>query len=238
MENIIIHQAESRGGANHGWLQTYHSFSFARYYNPERMNFGVLRVLNDDTIAPGMGFGRHPHDNMEIITIPLEGALEHQDSMGNVQVIRKGDVQVMSAGTGIYHSEYNHSKTQLVKLLQIWIIPDKRNVEPRYDQITLQTQDKENKLVQILSPDPEDAGVWIHQQAWFHIGTFDQGKEVQYTLKKETNGIYAFILEGSFSVNGQKLNQRDGIGISGVQSINIQSTQNQAEILLMEVPLH
>ncbi len=163
--NSIIHRAETRGHANHGWLDTHHTFSFANYYNPERMHFGVLRVLNDDRVAAGMGFGTHPHDNMEIISIPLEGDLEHKDSMGNVSVIKNGDIQVMSAGTGITHSEYNRNKNSEVRFLQIWVFPNKKNVTPRYDQITLKDSDRYNKFQQILSPYPEDEGVWIHQNA-------------------------------------------------------------------------
>jgi quercetin 2,3-dioxygenase len=166
----IFHSSSSRGHANHGWLKSHHSFSFANYYNPEKIHFGALRVLNDDYVAPGMGFGEHPHQNMEIISIPLEGDLEHKDSMGNVTVIKHGDIQVMSAGTGVYHSEYNKSKSNSVKFLQIWVIPNKENVKPRYDQITLNLKDRENKLQQILSPDANDEGVWIHQDAWFHLG--------------------------------------------------------------------
>jgi quercetin 2,3-dioxygenase len=175
MKNTILHKAETRGNADHGWLHSRHTFSFAGYYDPERVHFGVLRVLNDDTVAPGMGFGTHPHENMEIISIPLEGDLEHKDSMGNVSVIRHGDVQVMSAGTGITHSEYNKNKDRPVKFLQIWVFPDKENLTPRYDQVTLNIDDRHNKLQQILSPDPDDPGVWIHQNAWFHLGKFDEG---------------------------------------------------------------
>ena len=171
----IFHPANTRGHANHGWLDAYHSFSFGHYYNPEKVNFGSLRVLNDDTVAGGMGFGTHPHDNMEIISIPLEGDLEHKDSMGNVAVIKSGDVQVMSAGTGIYHSEYNKNKDKQVKLLQIWVVPNQRGVVPRYDQISLDTSDRHNKLQQIVSPNADDAGVWIYQNAWFHLGTLEAG---------------------------------------------------------------
>src|SRR5690606_20497754 len=170
----IIHRANTRGYANHGWLKSYHTFSFANYYDPERMHFGALRVLNDDTVAGGMGFGKHPHNNMEIISIPLDGDLEHQDSMGNTAVIRNGDIQVMSAGTGIYHSEYNKNKDKPVKFLQIWVIPNKGNVEPRYDQVTLNVADRHNKLQQIVSPKDGGEGVWIHQDAWFHLGKFDE----------------------------------------------------------------
>ena len=183
MSNIILHKADTRGNANHGWLQSRHTFSFANYYNPERMNFGALRVLNDDSVAAGMGFGTHPHDNMEIISIPLEGDLEHKDSMGNISVIKHGDIQVMSAGTGIFHSEYNKNKDRLVKFLQIWVFPDKKNVTPRYDQITLDLADRHNKLQQILSPDAEDTGVWIHQKAWFHLGKFEKGISTEYKIK-------------------------------------------------------
>ena len=176
MSKIIIHKADSRGEANHGWLHSFHSFSFAGYYNPEKIHFGALRVLNDDTVAGGMGFGTHPHDNMEIISIPLEGDLEHKDSMGNVAVIKKGDIQVMSAGTGIQHSEKNKNSNQAVKFLQIWVFPNKKNVTPRYDQISLNLNDRHNKLQQILSPNANDEGVWIHQDAWFHLGNFENEK--------------------------------------------------------------
>lgn len=236
MANTVLHKAETRGHANHGWLNSWHSFSFASYYNPERMHFGVLRVLNDDTVESGMGFGTHPHDNMEIISIPLEGDLEHKDSMGNVAVIRNGDIQVMSAGTGISHSEYNRNKESLVKFLQIWVFPNKRNVKPRYDQITLNLADRKNKLQQILSPNPDDEGVWIHQDAWFHLADFDQGVATDYTIKKSGNGVYAFVLKGDITINDQPLNTRDGLGIWDTDKISIKADSN-AEFLLMEVPM-
>ena len=238
MSNFIIHRAETRGHANHGWLNSYHTFSFANYYHPERIHFGVLRVLNDDTVEAGMGFGKHPHDNMEIISIPLEGDLQHQDSMGNTAVIRKGDIQVMSAGTGIQHSEFNASKTDAVKFLQIWVFPKTRNVTPRYDQITLDITDRHNKLQQILSPNPDDEGVWIHQDAWFHLGKFDQGIVTNYQIKKPGNGLYAFVLKGNFTIDGNPLNTRDGLGISDISDVTIQSDSDDSEILLMEVPMH
>jgi len=237
MSNTVLHKAETRGNANHGWLQSYHTFSFANYYNPERMHFGVLRVLNDDTVQGGMGFGTHPHDNMEIISIPLEGDLEHKDSMGNVAVIRNGDVQVMSAGTGIQHSEKNKNGHQQVKFLQIWVFPNKRNVEPRYDQITLDPAERKNKLQQILSPNPDDAGVWIHQNAWFHLGEFEAGKTTEYQIKASGNGVYAFVLSGDVTINGQSLNSRDGLGIWDTQKISIESNSH-SELLLMEVPMN
>jgi len=235
--NTVIHKAETRGHANHGWLKSHHTFSFANYHNPERMNFGVLRVLNDDQVDPGKGFGTHPHDNMEIISIPLSGDLEHKDSMGNVAIIREGDVQVMSAGTGIYHSEYNKNEDTNVKFLQIWVLPNKKNVEPRYDQISIKNIEKENKLYQILSPSKEDQGVWINQEAWFNIGKFTKGNSDEYIIQKSGNGVYAFILEGEVEINNEKLSKRDGMGIWDTDSVKVKATEN-ARVLLMEVPMN
>jgi redox-sensitive bicupin YhaK (pirin superfamily) len=237
MANTILHKADTRGHANHGWLDSHHSFSFANYYNPDRMHFGVLRVLNDDTVAPGMGFGTHPHDNMEIISIPLEGDLEHKDSMGTVSVIKHGDIQVMSAGSGITHSEYNKNKDSEVKFLQIWVFPSQKNVTPRYDQITLNMEDRHNKFQQILSPNKEDAGVWIYQDAWFHLGKFDKGIKTDYSVKRKNNGAYFFILSGEATVNGQILSKRDGFGVWGTDKIEITSNSDNTEILLMDVPM-
>lgn len=231
-----MHKAETRGDANHGWLHSRHTFSFANYYNPERMHFGVLRVLNDDIVAGGEGFSKHPHDNMEIISIPLEGDLEHKDSMGNVKVIRNGDIQVMSAGTGIQHSEYNKNSDKQVKFLQIWVFPDKKNVTPRYDQITLKSTDRHNIFQQILSPNPDDAGVWIHQRAWFHLAQFDTNHSQVYTMKNKANGLYVFNLNGMIKVNNQLLNARDGYGIWNVEEVTIKADAS-AEFLLMEVPM-
>ena len=234
--NNILHKADTRGKADFGWLKANYSFSFANYYNPDRIHFGVLRVLNDDHVAAGMGFSTHPHDNMEIITIPLEGTIAHKDSMGNSGTITAGEIQVMSAGTGIYHSEFNHSADQDLKLFQIWIFPNKENVTPRYDQMRLQ-EEKRNHWNQILSPNPDDAGVWIHQDAWFHMGSFDAGVNTTYTLKKPaTHGVYAMIVEGNATINGQALNRRDGFGIWNVTELNIQA-DSDARILLMEVPM-
>ena len=236
MENTVLHKADTRGHADHGWLNAYHSFSFASWYNPDRVQFGTLRVLNDDTVAAGMGFGTHPHDNMEIITIPLEGDLAHKDSMGNTEVIKNGDVQVMSAGTGIQHSEFNPNDNQRTKLLQIWVFPNKKNVEPRYQQITLNPEDRNNKLQQILSPNADDAGVWIHQDAWFNLGKFDKAISTTYALKKEGNGVYAFVLSGTITVNGQELTNRDGLGITDFETLEIKA-MTDAEFLLMEIPM-
>ena len=233
----VLHTAESRGDANHGWLHSKHSFSFANYYNPAKTHFGVLRVLNDDFVAAGMGFGLHPHDNMEIISIPLEGDLAHQDSMGNQTVIKHGDIQVMSAGTGVKHSEFNHNKDKPVKFLQIWVMPNKKNVTPRYDQITLDPANRINTLQQILSPNPDDAGVWIHQDAWFHIGKFDLDFTTTYNLKKAGNGMYAFVLYGSFELAGHKLEERDALGITDFDQFELKALTKDAEILLMEIPM-
>lgn len=236
MANFTIHKSDTRGGVDLGWLKSRHTFSFSHYYDPERVHFGALRVLNDDIVSEGKGFGTHPHENMEIISIPLEGDLEHKDSMGNTTVIKKGDIQVMSAGTGVYHSEYNRNRDQAVKFLQIWIFPNKKNVQPRYDQISLDLKDRHNTLQQVLSPNPDDAGVWIHQDAWFHITHMDANTSLNYTLKKSGNGVYAFVIKGNVTINDQVLHDRDGLGIWDVTDLSI-SAQSETELLLMEVPM-
>jgi quercetin 2,3-dioxygenase len=233
----VLHKAETRGFADHGWLKANHYFSFANYYDPNRIHFGVLRVVNDDFIAGGGGFPTHPHDNMEIITIPLEGDLAHKDSMGNSSVIKHGDIQVMSAGKGIRHSEFNASSTNHVKLFQIWLFPNKKNVTPRYDQLSLNVKDRENKLQQILSPNPDDDGVWIHQDAWFYMGKFDNGKSINYAIKRPQNGVYAIVVKGEFEIEGEILKQRDAIGIYDTDVINIVSKNKESEILLMDIPM-
>lgn len=234
--NTIIHKAHSRGYADHGWLKSYHTFSFAGYNNSSRMHFGALRVLNDDFVAGGNGFGRHPHSNMEIISIPLEGTLAHGDSMGNEGTIQPNEIQVMSAGTGVAHSEFNGSETDPVRFLQIWLFPNQENVTPRYDQITIDPADRKNKLQQIISPNPEDEGSWIHQDAWFHLTDLDAGNEVVYTLKGEGTGVYIFLLEGKLEVAGEKLSRRDAIGVTDAQEIVLKASQN-ASVLIMEVPM-
>lgn len=202
------------------------------------MRFGVLRVLNDDEVAPSMGFGAHPHDNMEIISIPLSGELKHKDSMGNEAIIKTGEIQVMSAGTGIQHSEFNASTSNPVKFLQIWLFPNKQNVTPRYDQIQLPDLAEHNKLHQVLSPNKEDAGVWIHQNAWFHMGTFDAGKAQSYTLKDSRNGLYLFMIEGHIEIEGETLRARDSIGLSDLNEVSFTSVAENTRLLLMEVPMH
>ncbi|SET81073.1 pirin family protein [Hymenobacter actinosclerus] len=232
----VLHPADSRGHANHGWLDSHHTFSFAGYHNPDRMHFGMLRVLNDDTVAGGRGFGAHAHDNMEIISIPLEGTLEHQDDAGNHGLIRPGDVQVMSAGSGIRHSEKNHSATQEVRFLQIWLFPDQRNVTPRYDQQHFAAAGRHNQFQQVISPSADDAGVWIHQQAWFHLADFEAGHAADYQLKKPGNGLYVFVLEGTATVAGQPLQRRDGLGLWETDSVTIQA-DSATRLLLMEIPM-
>ncbi len=233
----ILHKANTRGHANHGWLDSYHTFSFAGYHDPQRIHFGALRVLNDDTVDGGMGFGAHPHDNMEIISIPTSGDLEHKDNMGTVQVIRQGDVQVMSAGTGIQHAEKNKNADKPVKFFQIWVFPKEENVKPRYDQKTFGDNDKHNKLLTVVSPiGSDDGGVQIHQDAWFSLGKLDKDFTTTYALKNKGNGVYAFVIEGNVTINGEKLNRRDGLGITDADSLTIKA-ENDAELLLMEVPV-
>ncbi len=232
----LLHSAETRGYANHGWLETHHTFSFANYHNPYRMNFGVLRVLNDDRIAGGGGFGRHPHDNMEIITIPLKGALAHKDSMGNSSVIGNGEIQVMSAGTGIFHSEFNANESEETELLQIWVFPDRKEVTPRYQQLAIRDIAVPDELCQILSPRADDAGVWIYQNAWFHLGDFGKPWQGSYALKAKGNGLYIFVIEGEAEVAGERLKRRDGLGISEADSVDI-ATGGNTKLLIMEVPM-
>lgn len=235
MKNII-HKSETRGNVNHGWLNAKHSFSFGQWYNPERVHFGLLRVLNDDIVKAGFGFGKHPHDNMEIITIPLSGALEHKDSTGGHGVIAKNDVQVMSAGSGIEHSEFNHSKTEDVNLFQLWIFTNKENVAPRYDQQTFSASDRQNKFQTVVSPFGND-GLWIYQDAWISLGNFDAQNSSSYQVKKQGNGIYLLVIEGEIEIDGNILSKRDAIGIWDTDAINILSKTN-TEILLVEVPMN
>lgn len=234
---LTVHKAGSRGQANHGWLRSWHTFSFANYYNPNRMNFGVLRVLNDDIIQAGMGFGTHPHDNMEIITIVLEGELEHHDSMGNGSVIRPGEVQVMSAGTGIKHSEFNHSNEKAASLLQIWVFPEKQNVEPRYGQAAFSDEEMTRKWRVVVSPDGTQNSLWIHQQAWFSIGIFAKGDRPEYKMHKAGNGCYVFVISGVIRIGEETLGPRDGIGIEEVNNRLQIDFEEDSRILIMELPM-
>jgi hypothetical protein len=232
----ILHKADTRGAADHGWLKAKHSFSFASWHNPERVHFGALRVLNDDFVAGGMGFGMHPHDNMEIVTIPMSGTLEHKDSMGNTGIISKGEVQVMSAGTGVRHSEYNHSETEPVTLFQVWIFPNKKNVEPRYDQDYFDFDSIKNNFLTIVSPMDGSEGLHIHQDAWFSIGKIENGATATYNVKKKGNGVYLFVIEGDVTVDGEKLNRRDAFGITDTDTVEITADTN-AELLVIDVPM-
>ncbi len=230
-----IHKADTRGFADHGWLKTKHTFSFASYYNENRMDFGMLRVLNDDIVECGMGFGKHSHNNMEIVSIPLAGALEHKDSMGHVEVIKEGEVQILSAGTGVMHSEYNHSKTEDVNFLQIWVLPKERNIKPRYDKRNIKDVDKKNKFLTVVSPDKNDNAVWINQDAYFSLAKIDIDTEISYDMKLKGNGVYLFVIEGDVTIDGNELRRRDGIGIEEIDIVTIKSN-SESYLLAIEVP--
>ena len=232
-----MHKANTRGHANHGWLDTSHTFSFAHYYDPARMHFGALRVLNDDFVDGGVGFGTHPHDNMEIISIPLAGDLEHKDSMGNKTVIKQNDIQILNAGTGISHSEYNRNKDKKVNFLQIWVFPKVKNIVPSYGQITLNPEDRVNTLQPVVSPAKTDGTVWINQDAWFHLGSLRQEFKTEYIIKQRDNGVYAFVIDGEVTINGQKLSKRDGLGVWETDKLSILADKD-SEILLMDVPMN
>lgn len=235
--NKTIHRAETRGHANHGWLDTHHTFSFAGYYDPQRVHFGALRVLNDDTVAPGEGFGTHPHDNMEIVSIALEGALRHGDSMGNMQVLRPGEIQVMSAGTGITHSEMNASATEPVKFLQIWVLTDAQDHTPRYNQLELAPA-RRNELRTIVAPEgrgDEHVG-WIHQDAWFSTLDLDKDHTVEYRMKTPGHGAYVFVIEGNVKLADEELGPRDGVGITDTDGFLIKG-DTDARVLIIEVPM-
>ncbi len=231
----ILHKAATRGHANFGWLNSYHTFSFGNYHNPERVHFGALRVFNDDTVKEGMGFSKHPHDNMEIVSIPLSGDLHHKDSTGRDEIIREHDVQIMSAGSGIAHSEMNANHDKEVKFLQLWVFPKVRNIEPRYEQKTFNPEDRNNQILTVVAPDDEKA-VFINQDAWFSLGKFSKDFTTTYQIHKKGNGVYAFILSGKVTINDEVLDTRDGLGIWETDAINIKA-DSDAEILLIDVPM-
>lgn len=236
MVTTVLHKASERGHQNHGWLIANHSFSFANWYDPTRVHFGMLRVLNDDIIAAGRGFGMHPHDNMEIVTIPLQGSLQHKDSMGFSEVVSRGEIQVMSAGTGVFHSEWNPSPTEDAHTLQTWVFPNKKNVEPRYQQLTFNPEDRKNKIQQIVSPNPEDDGAWVHQDAWYSWCELDKNTTVDYTIKRNGNGVYVFVIDGSVNILETELQERDAIGVSETETFTITATSN-CFVLLIDVPI-
>lgn len=233
--NTVVHKSDSRGFADHGWLRSRHSFSFAGYYNPDRVHFGALRVLNDDIVAGGQGFGTHPHDNMEIVSIPLYGDLEHKDSTGTGEVIKTGDVQIMSAGSGLRHSEFNHSKEDEVQFLQIWVFPKERDIEPRYEQKSFDIDSRMNKFQTVVSPEDSNA-LWINQDAYFSLANLDAGTELSYEVKQPGNGVYFFILNGDVSIADQNLLSRDAVGVSEADSISVKA-KSYAEVLAIEVPM-
>jgi quercetin 2,3-dioxygenase len=233
----VFHKSTERGHANHGWLNAHHSFSFASYHDPSKVHFGLLRVLNDDIVAPGQGFGMHPHDNMEIVTIPLSGTLEHRDSMGNIGVIKPNEIQAMSAGSGLMHSEYNHSKTEPINLLQIWVFPKERNITPRYDQKVFSESDKEGKLKTVVAPQRSDDVMWINQDAYFSLGKFSSASTQNYKMKHKGNGAYVFVIEGGATINGQKLEKRDAIGVWETEEFSME-IEAGSEILVIDVPMN
>jgi hypothetical protein len=236
MKNII-HKADTRGYANHGWLKSYHTFSFAGYNNPERVHFGMLRVLNDDFVDAGMGFGKHPHDNMEIISIPLSGALHHQDSTGRDKIIQTGDVQIMSAGTGIYHSEVNASQDEPVTFLQLWIFPKVNNIEPRYDQKMFGEAERKNQLQVVVSPAEENGSLFINQDAWLSMIELEEGHSAEYKIHKTGNGVYCFILDGELNIASENLAKRDAIGLWECDTFSFQASKN-SKVLFIEVPMN
>ena len=232
-----LFKSESRGGGNHGWLNSKHSYSFANYYDPERINFGALRVVNDDIITGGMGFGKHPHDNMEIITIPTKGGISHEDSMGTGSVIESGDVQVMSAGTGVFHSEMNAYENQEGHFFQIWIIPNKMNVETRYQQISVREVAKQNELYQVLSPNPDDQGVWVYQDAWIFLGNYSENKQETYNVQKEGNGVFFMVVDGEVEFDGKVISRRDVIEITDTNEVSF-NVKAGSQLMLIEVPMN
>ncbi len=232
----VIHQADSRGRSDLGWLQGRHTFSFAEYRDPNRTRFGLLRVINDDVIQPSGGFGTHPHDNMEIVTVPLSGELRHEDSMGNVQYIRAGEVQAMSAGSGLTHSEFNASDTEPANLLQIWVFPKARDIEPRYSQKAFAPEARHNRLQNIVSPHADDEGVLINQDAWFWLGDFDAGEQLVYNRKRPENGIYLFVIEGGVTTSGEVLGNRDGFALADNRQLDV-AINRDSKLLIMDVPL-
>lgn len=232
-----VHRSESRGFADHGWLQSRHTFSFASYYNPDMIRFGLLRVLNDDIVAGGKGFGTHPHDNMEIISIPIYGAIEHKDSMGNTSVIRAGEVQIMSAGTGITHSEYNHSPTEPVNFLQLWIFPKKKNAEPRYEQKILDLDKMYGSFLTIVSPDGSENSVHINQDAWLSMAEADAMQQLTYTQRFAGNGLYLFVIEGSVEAAEEVLHERDAVAVSDAESLTVKAL-SRTKLLMIELPMN
>jgi quercetin 2,3-dioxygenase len=234
--NTVLHKAADRGAADHGWLNAKHSFSFAGFYNPDKVHFGALRVLNDDIVAGGGGFPTHPHDNMEIVTIPLKGALQHKDSTGGEGIIEAGDVQIMSAGTGVRHSEFNASATEAVNLFQCWVFPKEKNIKPRYDQRKFELADREGKWQVVVSPIEADNALWINQDARFLLTNIKAGNTQAYSNAFGGNGVYIMVIKGTVTINGTELNDRDALGVWEADSFDI-TANTDAELLAIEVPM-
>ena len=234
--NKVIYRSDSRGIADHGWLHSRHTFSFANYHNPDRMGFGKLRVLNDDIVEPSMGFGTHPHDNMEIVSIPISGTLRHEDSMGNQHIIESGEVQIMSAGTGITHSEYNNSDVDQVNFLQIWVIPKKLDIKPRYEQKRFDVEKKRNQFQIVVSPDGEKESISINQDVYFTLLDLDKDCSISYQLRNSDNGVYIFMISGSVMLGDQYLDERDGVEVSNTLSVSLLA-QTSTQLLFIETPL-
>lgn len=233
----VLYKNEERGYANHGWLKSHHTFSFAGYYNPAKINFGMLRVVNDDSVLGGYGFGTHPHDNMEIVSIPLQGAIRHQDSIGTNGVIKTGDVQIMSAGYGIEHSEYNNSKTEELKFLQIWVFPKKKDIEPRYQQLSYDPAKMKNTILEVVSPEQKEDTLWINQDAYFSLSELDQNESLNYQVRKPNHGVFVFALEGALELSDLQINRRDAVGVYQTENFELKAKQN-SRILFIEVPMN
>ncbi len=238
MAQYILHKAESRGHDHLEWLDSRKTFSFGDYYNPKRMGFGALRVLNDDVLAAGKGFGAHPHDNMEIISIPLEGSLQHEDNVGNKEMVTAGQVQVMSTGSGLFHSEYNYSPSLPARFLQIWVYPEALNTDPQYTRMELPSALRKDQLYEFIRPGNDGSATTIRKDTWFSIGTFGKGPSIPYPIHQNGNGVYAFVINGSFEIDGRELHARDGLGVWEAEAITFRSLSDGAELLLMEVPMN
>lgn len=237
MAQYIFHKSDSRHHEYNDWLDSKKTFSFADYYNPKRMNFGALRVLNDDILQAGKGFGNHPHDNMEIVSIPLTGSLQHKDNLGNERIIAAGQSQIMSTGSGVFHSEYNHETTNDTRFLQIWIYPNELNIQPRYQEVSLPTGKIENRFEAFVAPQASETTAAIQQNAWMSLGNFTEHQMFDYIVKAPGNGIYLYVIDGNVEIDGHQLSAGDGLGISDTNSFSGKVNGTAAQLLAIEVPM-